>query len=38
MTILVRGKWVIPDADNDVINDGAVAVEDGKITAGQQLC
>jgi 5-methylthioadenosine/S-adenosylhomocysteine deaminase len=33
MTVLVRGKWVIPDADGDVINDGAVAVEDGKIAA-----
>lgn len=33
MTTLVRGRWVIPDADSAVIADGAVAVEGGTITA-----
>jgi len=33
MTVLVRGRWVIPDADGEVIEDGAVAVADGVVTA-----
>ena len=33
MTTLVRGRWVIPGADDAVIDDGAVLVEGGAIVA-----
>lgn len=33
MTILVRGRFVIPGADLPALNDGAVVVDNGRITA-----
>lgn len=33
MTLLVRGRWVIPDADGETIDDGAVAVDGETIAA-----
>ncbi len=33
MTTLVRGRWVIPGADDATIDDGAVAVDGGRILA-----
>ncbi|MDG2481354.1 MAG: amidohydrolase family protein [Alphaproteobacteria bacterium] len=33
MTMLVHGRWVIPDADGAVIDNGAVLVEGGRIAA-----
>ncbi len=33
MNTLVRGRWVIPGADEATIDDGAVLVEDGRIAA-----
>ena len=33
MTTLVRGRWVIPGADEAIIDDGAVLVEDGIVAA-----
>lgn len=33
MTMLIRGRWVIPGADDDTIDDGAVLVEGGTIAA-----